>query len=668
GYDALHRLTDEHDLIGQQKHYQYDVMGNVTQIKTTPGPCVDTPMPLSPQVTTFGYDKVGRLLFRENADYRTEYLYQPLSVTLRRVPMAIWHEAERTGTTARVEYQDALTFTYDKVGQLVREASARGDYQHHYDVLGNITRTELPHQRAFEYLYYGSGHLQQTQWRDNAQLTVLAEYQRDRLHRETLRTSGALDNETGYDCRGRITHQVARQMNASQFVTPVIDRRYRWDKRNQLIERSVSYGQTGEVFTAGHWYYHNYQYDPLGQLTAHLGSVQTEHFLYDAAANLLTRPHTEAPHNQVQGSDKYDYRYDGFGRMVSRYEKGSSSGQRYHYDSDHRIIAVDIDQGPLGYQRAEYRYDILGRRIEKRLWKASAIANTVTYHQHEPDEVYSFGWVGMRLVSEHSSAAPHTTVYHAYNDQSYTPLARIECTDNPLNPQRAIYYTHSSLSGLPEALTNSEGEIVWQGQYSAWGYLQRQTRPTSTFNREQNLRFQGQYFDKETGLHYNTFRYYAPDLGRFTQQDPIGLAGGINLYAYAPNALTWVDPWGHCAVKLSKNMVADGTPRPANTAAHHIVGDTSKGAQPARDILKKHGIDVDDARNGVFLPNRNNVDEALSGIKHNGRHPDKYIDAVNRRIIKADDVGGKQGVLDELSKINDILSSARRDASWYTIL
>ncbi|HFI1070950.1 TPA: hypothetical protein ACKRDA_003721, partial [Proteus mirabilis] len=101
-----------------------------------------------------------------------------------------------------------------------------------------------------------------------------------------------------------ITHQVARQMNASQFVTPVIDRRYRWDKRNQLIERSVSYGQTGEVFTAGHWYYHSYQYDPLGQLTAHLGSVQTEHFLYDAAANLLTRPHSEAPHNQVQGSDK----------------------------------------------------------------------------------------------------------------------------------------------------------------------------------------------------------------------------------------------------------------------------------------------------------------------------------------------------------------------------
>lgn len=144
--------------------------------------------------------------------------------------------------------------------------------------------------------------------------------------------------------------------------------------------------------------------------------------------------------------------------------------------------------------------------------------------------------------------------------------------------------------------------------------------------------------------------------------------GGLNLYQYAPNPVGWGDPWGWCAVKLSNNMTKDGTVRPENTAAHHIVGDTSKRAQPAWDILKKHSIDVDDAKNGVFLPNRNNVDEALSEIKHNGRHPSDYIDAVNTRIIDADKLNGKQGVLDELSKIRDILSSANRDASWYTIL
>ena len=58
------------------------------------------------------------------------------------------------------------------------------------------------------------------------------------------------------------------------------------------------------------------------------------------------------------------------------------------------------------------------------------------------------------------------------------------------------------------------------------------------------MRYQGQYLDRETGLHYNTFRYYDPDIGRFTQPDPIGLLGGFNLYQYAPNGLTWVDPCG----------------------------------------------------------------------------------------------------------------------------
>ncbi|MDO5681142.1 MAG: RHS repeat-associated core domain-containing protein [Pelistega sp.] len=62
----------------------------------------------------------------------------------------------------------------------------------------------------------------------------------------------------------------------------------------------------------------------------------------------------------------------------------------------------------------------------------------------------------------------------------------------------------------------------------------------------ETLRYQGQYRDHESGLHYNTFRYFDPSLGRFTQPDPIGLAGGWNLYQYAPNPLSWVDPWGWC--------------------------------------------------------------------------------------------------------------------------
>lgn len=63
---------------------------------------------------------------------------------------------------------------------------------------------------------------------------------------------------------------------------------------------------------------------------------------------------------------------------------------------------------------------------------------------------------------------------------------------------------------------------------------------------EQHLRFPGQYFDGETGLHYNTFRFYDPEPGRFNSQDPIGVLGGFNLYQYAPNPFIWMDPWGWC--------------------------------------------------------------------------------------------------------------------------
>ncbi len=71
------------------------------------------------------------------------------------------------------------------------------------------------------------------------------------------------------------------------------------------------------------------------------------------------------------------------------------------------------------------------------------------------------------------------------------------------------------------------------------------------------LRFQGQYHDVETGLHYNLARYYDPRTGRFIQPDPIGLLGGINHYQYAPNPVMWVDPHGSCAKEDTPAINAD---------------------------------------------------------------------------------------------------------------
>ena len=84
--------------------------------------------------------------------------------------------------------------------------------------------------------------------------------------------------------------------------------------------------------------------------------------------------------------------------------------------------------------------------------------------------------------------------------------------------------------------------MLWLGDYYGWGKLKSETNVTGTAH--QPFRLQNQYFDEETGLHYNLMRYYEPEAGRFVNQDPIGLFSGNNLYQFAPNAQIWIDYWG----------------------------------------------------------------------------------------------------------------------------
>jgi RHS repeat-associated protein len=83
--------------------------------------------------------------------------------------------------------------------------------------------------------------------------------------------------------------------------------------------------------------------------------------------------------------------------------------------------------------------------------------------------------------------------------------------------------------------------VVWAAEHAPFGKAEVNVNSTIT----NNLRFPGQYFDAETGLHYNWNRYYDPDTGRYLTPDPIGLAGGINLYAYVTNnPVNYFDPQG----------------------------------------------------------------------------------------------------------------------------
>ncbi len=106
--------------------------------------------------------------------------------------------------------------------------------------------------------------------------------------------------------------------------------------------------------------------------------------------------------------------------------------------------------------------------------------------------------------------------------------------------QGQLYYVHTDHLGTPQVMTDEAGSVVWRATYDPFG-----DATVSVNTVELNVRFPGQYYDAETGLHYNYFRYYDPETGRYITSDPIGLDGGLNTYAYVElNPLRWTDPTG----------------------------------------------------------------------------------------------------------------------------
>ena len=149
-----------------------------------------------------------------------------------------------------------------------------------------------------------------------------------------------------------------------------------------------------------------------------------------------------------------------------------------------------------------------------------------------------FGWDGDALIAERTDNQNREYVYYP---GTFEPLAVIDA-------DKQLYYYHNDINGLPQELTCPEGRIVWSGTYDALGRL----KGLRVDEVAQPLRLQGQYWDQEIGLSYNRYRYFDPHICSFISQDPIGLAGGDNVYAYAPNVWTWVDPLGLCADDASK--------------------------------------------------------------------------------------------------------------------
>ena len=208
--------------------------------------------------------------------------------------------------------------------------------------------------------------------------------------------------------------------------------------------------------------------------------------------------------------------------------------QNYFYDLHDQLVKAEIFKKDGTKETWAYSYDALGRRIGKGRLKNEEVSGSL-------EEETRFVWDGSHLLQEIHPDGRYTYIYT--DPDSYEPLAQVHNrTNEDGESKQEIHYFHCDQIGTPREMTDDEGNLVWFGDYYGWGKLKSETNVTGTAH--QPFRLQNQYCDCETGLHYNFFRYYDSRIGRFNNQDPIGLVGGENFYQFAPNVQGWVDLLG----------------------------------------------------------------------------------------------------------------------------
>ena len=522
-YDADERLIGEIGFDGRRQRYHYDPAGHV--IRHEDGH-------RGHQMTR---DAMGRLLLRQCSDgswasYRFDVLGRMTKAE---------NEMRRVG------------FAYDARGLVLRERQDGVEIVHTLSLRGERLATTLPDGRRIGYGYDQDSLFDQLsfQGREVLQLT------RDRMGRETLREGGGIGLQTDYDADGRIERQRAYRQRRD---APAFGRSYGYDQAGLIRSiRDVARGERA------------FQYDAREQLRRVTGATR-EIFAFDPAGNILAG--VESPRNaSVVGGrllmrGDIHYRYDDAGNRIEM-RRGWGGRHIYQLDYDDMNQLTEVRETVGGVQRTtRFAYDALGRRIAKHHREESApliAANLATADDADdaPDEGDDTGgrrprplarltaeettwymWDGDNLLAEGrgdiTTAQDAFAIVYVHEPGSHRPAAQIRRSSSDFEGQVLLYWTDHL--GTPQELTNERGELVWQVGLKAWGGIDR----VLVERTRNNLRFQGQYYDPETGLHYNRFRHYDPEAGCYINQDPIGLAGGEVLARYAANALHWVDPLG----------------------------------------------------------------------------------------------------------------------------
>ena len=580
GYDLFDRLTLIDAPLAAQTVIGRDAHGNPVSVTDAEG-----------RVTTRGYDDLDRLIEEVSPD----------SGTTRRVYDTAGNLGGRTEANG-----DTVAYSYDALGRITGiayNADAAQDVGFTYDLGANgkgrlSSRTDAAGETLFAwdargrlaaetrivdgvsyttgYGYDPAGLISAMTYPDGRQVI----WERDAAGR-VVRVLTEKD--------GRI-RTVAENIACLPFgpvkgwtfgngidVTRTMDESYRPVRftAGAAIDYAYSSDATGRITAVADLYDPTgdrvFGYDDLDRLTHAQGAWGVLDYTYDKTGNRLTRTADgqagtyayQPGTSRLQSVDEifpaqHQYGYDAAGRVVS------ADSLILAYNAAGRLSSVvqtfPIGQTPFGL----YTYNALGERVKK-----TAGAATTVYHYDRDG----------RLIAESDPSGRFSRTYVYLGDErlaAYEPVGlsqtivalrvlsgeetagakdldgdgRLGAADalaglqmvagvRPLPGDLAYYFVNDHL-GTPVKVVNQAGIVVWGGTTLPFGAVEGESRVF-----DNRFRFAGQYYDAETGLHYNYHRYYDPVTGRYLTLDPIGLDGGINLYAYVSgNPVNAIDPLG----------------------------------------------------------------------------------------------------------------------------